>query len=113
MKTLLIILLFVSTMAFGQGGTVEGFSFTPSNTVTKTLISIQFSPSSEDSLSFDVIRDMCKQQFGGKDYFTAWYRNVQVQNKHHNSPRYIEVRVILNRVTTDYTFDEFKNLIWP
>lgn len=124
MRTLTILLLLVSGMAYGQTINIKPVfkksSFRiapppPDSLIFRTLIAISFAPTiPKDSTWTDKeIWEMLK--INGHSCTEQEYDNMVRNFKFVPSKgqKVVHIRFQVNGRTTDYTFEEFRKILWP
>lgn len=108
---LTILLLLISFAACGQSGTLTDLRYEPSNgEKVGTNIKLMISPSMPDSMAVS-----------DKDLFiavTGWnllrYEiEVYRMRKFPCDYKCVDLRIINRGKTNDYTFEEFRKILWP
>lgn len=116
MKKVLIILalVFIGFTTQAQTETTKtthlmGIKYYPIETKPHTFIALSFTPTVKDSTSF-VFDKWVREGLPYRLFLKAW-----VDSKQWKVPgdyKFVEVRVTLYGKTTDYTFEEFEQLIY-
>lgn len=116
MKTILIFLIaLVTCTAYGQNRSFKIVPYNPDSTVFRTYIALYFSPSiPKDSTWTDKkiwetfkINDQIVtiEQY---DRMVSNFKFIPLKGQ-----KVVHVRFKINGRTTDYTFEQFRKILWP
>jgi len=115
MKTLTTLLILISFAAIGQEKALSinrVFNLSPVQTTTESLIALQFGLNypETDSIPYAIIYRVLSPD-DSKEWFDSFAKRY---GGYHNAKgRRVDIRFVINGKNKDFTFKEFRKILWP